>query len=206
MKKLIFIISLSILVISCEYFKLTDNQNILLFEKKQIKEVLKEELNFQADTNYLKGTPSQFICPETTECNDLITSLRAVRKEKNELPLIAKYYFDKDSIVQFIHYEWSQTVPGLTVAEREQLMQIESKRFNVYLAKLNEVADILQLEMGAPISNDGEIKKNETSLLDIYKYQISFAKGNKQVDLKLVWSPKRGARFFKVWVKVYWVK
>ena len=205
MKSKLIIILFFLGLSGCEFFHTTEQQNVLLFKQEKVSDVLKQELLFHSDTNYFNGSPSRFICPNTTDCNNLSSFLRAVRKKEGELPLITKYYFGKDSILKFIHYEWSQTVPGLTVDEREQKMVIESKRFDVYVAKLNTIANILQNEMGSPISNDGEIKKNETSLLDIYKYQISFLKDKKHVDLKLVWSPKRGARFFKVWAKVYWV-
>ena len=206
MRQYLLILVLLVAFSSCEMFRFNDQQSILFFEQDEISKVLSKDFSLSSDTSYFKGTPSRFICPESTECKKLTRFLLAVRKKENELPLIAKYYFGEDSVVKFIQYEWSQTVPGLTVEEREQKMVVESKKFDVYVSKLNAVAAVLEEQMGKPVSNDGEIKKDETSLLDIYKYQISFVKDKKHVDLKLIWSPKRGARFFKVWSKVYWVE
>ncbi len=191
---------------ACDLFQSESSQNTLFFETIKVDELKHLEKGLTDEITFLKGKPSKYICPESVNCNELTEYLRTVRKTKGELPLITKYYFSKDSTVKFIKYEWSQTVPGLTVAERERRMSIESKRFPVYLKKLNKVAEILQVEMGKPVSNDGEIKKTKTSLLDLYNYTMSFKKGKKNVDLKLIWSPKRGARFFKVWTKVYWDK
>ena len=205
MRKIFFLLSIIVGFTSCDFFKSKSQQNVLLFERKAVNTVLKEELKFDPETDFKPGSPSKYICPETTNCTSLNHYLRSVRKEAGELPLIAKYYFGKDSVVDFIQYEWTQTVPGLSVQEREDKMVVESKRFDVYVAKLNQIASLLQGEMGVPIANDGEIKKNKTSLLDIYNYNVSFEKDKKHVDLKLIWSPKRGARFFKVWAKVYWL-
>jgi len=193
-------------IFSCDYSESEKKQNTLFFKKNKVNLILKKELALGADTNFKKGNPSQYICPTTTKCDELTHFLRTVRKSNNEIPLTTKYYFGSDSLVQIIQYEWTYTVPGLTVEEREQQMSIESKRFEHYLHKLNQIANILKEQMGEPTANDGEIKKNPTSLLDIYKYNISFEKNKKHVDLKLVWSPKRGARFFKVWAKVYWLQ
>lgn len=205
MLKVIALISVVFCLSSCDLFKSKSQQNVLLFERKTVSKVLKKELSYEVTTEFKSGTPSKYVCPASTDCASLTQFLRSVRKEEGELPLIAKYYFGKDSVVDFIQYEWTQTVPGLTVQEREKQMIIESKRFDVYVNKLNEIASLLQTQMGEPIANDGEIKKNKTSLLDIYNYTVSFEKDKKHVDLKLVWSPKRGARFFKVWAKVYWL-
>ena len=199
---LLTLISLS----GCDFFQSENPQNILLFQKMKADKIVSVEKELTKEIKFIKGKPSKFICPKTTNCKELTECLRTVRTAENELPLITKYYFSKDSMVNFIHYEWSQTVPGLTVKERERRMSIETRRFPVYIAKLNTIAEKLQKEMGEPISNDGEIKKNKTSLLDLYNYNMSFKKGDKYVDLKLIWSPKRGARFFKVWTKVYWIK
>jgi hypothetical protein len=206
MNKIIVLFSLVIALSSCELFHRSSNQNLLFFDKENVKSILTKELVLMADTSFKVGKPSKHICPDSTQCNELTKFLRTVRKEEGELPLVTRYYFGEDSIVQFVKCEWTQTVPGLTVQERERLMIIESKRFDVYVKKLNEIANQLQLTMGEPIANDGEIKKNKTSLLDIYNYSISFEKDNKHVDLKLAWSPKRGARIFRVWAKVYWLK
>lgn len=205
MKHVLFSLVITFLLSGCDLFQVSAPTDVLLFEQKKVSSILAKERKLGADTAFVVGSPSRYICPETTNCQELTSYFRGIKEGEKELPLITKYYFGKDSIVNFIQYEWTRTVPGITVEERERRMVVESKRFDVYVAKLNEVANQLRWEMGEPIANDGEIKKDKTSLLDIYKYNISFEKDGKHVDVKLIWSPKRGARFFKVWSKVYWL-
>ena len=175
----------------------------LIFEVNTLSEIVNKELLLGAKVDTLQKDISKAFKPTSLEGVEASTLIRAIREDAS-LPLITRYYFTESGQLIFTHYEWSKSVPGITYEERERVMATEGNEFNKYANKLEEVAQYLRNEMGDPVENDGALKKNDTSLLDFFSYKLKFKKEQKVVELRLVWSPKRGARFFKVLTKTYW--
>ena len=185
--------------VSCQEKK----QVSLYFDRSTFDElvVLEKGVGAIVDT-VAKDIPRAFK-PGVLQSTKAELMLQTVRYD-SELPIITRYYFDSGGQLIFTHYEWSFSVPGISYEEREIRMNQEVKQFGKYAEKLEQLAVQLQAEMGDPIENDGALKKNKTSLLDFFSHKMKFYKGGKTVGLCLIWSPKRGARFFKVFTKTYW--
>ena len=191
------------LLASCQWFKSEDVANQLLIDSRSMQTIYDLEKELGGELSYYSGKVNPKFCPEVVNCDAADRYLTSIRRSE-DLPLIAKYFFDKDSVVQFVHYEWSKTVPPLNYEEREQIMAQEVNNFPAYMNKLNLIAEKVHAEFGEPIYKDEGLQEGGTSLLDFKKYKIIYKKDGQVVELRLLWSPQMGARFFKVIAKVYW--
>ena len=200
MKYLVLILFFS----SCSWFIATDQTNELLFEKSSVSKVKELEESLGASVEFYEGGVDPRFCPSEIDCS-VIKAYLFTYRESDELPLMTRYYFDRDSMVQFIHYEWSIDVPNQSHAERELAMDREMDKFQKYINKLNVVAEEISKTYGKPISKDKGMQTQGLSIMPYQTYLIKFKKSTQVVEFRLMKSNRSEARFYKLLAKVYWL-
>ncbi len=195
---------LLIVVSGCSWFSPKDQTNELFFQKSKVSQVEMLEQTLNAKVEFYKGSVDQRFCPDEIDCSGLKDYLFSYR-ESEELPLMARYYFDLDSVVQFIHYEWSIDVPNQSPAERELVMDREMGKFQKYINKLNFVAEEISKTHGKPIFKDGGMQTKGLSIMPYQTYLIKFKNTSQVVEFRLMKSNRSEARFYKLLAKVYWL-
>lgn len=129
-------------------------------------------------------------------------SIMFLRSDTDFLPLLTKYYFDADSTVQFIQYEWNKAVPGTSVKERDNMMLEEREKHTAYHHKFMEIAKQITNSYGSPTQGDGRVKRIPFEQLYMYKADYSWDLEDRSIHHRMVWIPSQGIPVFKIFTKV----
>lgn len=133
---------------------------------------------------------------------ELRHSLMYYRPDASLLPLKSKYYFTpKDSLVQFIVYEWNIATPDMDAAEMDESMATSMKYHEEYVAKYNQVADFLYEKFGEPVEGDKGLKKEQFQNIERWHNEIRWEHGKKRVILSFSLIPEIS---YRVFCKTYW--
>lgn len=201
MRRLFYILLTSLVLVSCNKEPKKEKLNFTFktlsestTDEEKIGSTLKVDLNYHPPAKgYYKGSQKVIFGPHKA----------FVRDNNQHIPLLVNYYADGNKQVQFIVYEWTKAMPGITVEERDKLYVHIHDEFEIYRKKFYEIAYRLKDKYGKNIAGDGKLKNSGIQSDPIYKSHLLFEdkNTNKLIELNFLWIPM--TKIHKIVLKIY---